>query len=66
MTRIFTEGNTQTYYNIFYLISASETEAIDQSITITSVVKPEKNNKVRVSVSLNSFTVKQLSSKDWL
>ena len=66
MTRIFTEGNTQTHYSIFYLISASETEAIDQSITITSVVKPEKNNKVRVSVSLNSFTVKQLSSKDWL
>ena len=66
MTRIFTEGNTQTYYSIFYLISASETEAIDQSITITSVVKPEKNNKVRVSVSLNSFIVKQLSSKDWL
>ena len=64
MTRIFTEENTQTYYNIFYLISALETEAIDQSISITAVVKPEKNNKVRVSQSLNSFIVKQLSSKN--
>ena len=45
MTRIFTEGNTQTYCNIFYLISASETEAIDQSNSITAVVKPEKKQQ---------------------
>ena len=66
MTQIFTEGITQTYYSIFYLISASETEALDQSISITAVVKPEKNNRVRVLNSLNSFIVKQLSNKDWL
>ena len=48
------------------MISVSEKEAVDQSISITAVVKPEKNNKVRVSQSLNNFIVKQLSSKDWL
>ena len=48
------------------MISVSEKEAVDQSISITAVVKPEKNNKVCVSQSLNNFVVKQLSSKDWL
>ena len=48
------------------MISALEKGAIDQGVNITAVVKPDKNNKVRVSQSLNNFIVKQLSNKDWL
>ena len=48
------------------MISALEKGAIDQSISITTVVKPDKNNKVCVSESLNNFIVKQLSNKDGL
>ena len=58
MTQFFTEGNIQTYYSIFYLISASENEAKNQSISITAVLKPEKKTKSSCIAEFKQFHCK--------
>ena len=57
MTNIFTKGNIQTYYNLFQFISASEKEAIDQSISITAVVKA-KNQQISCIAKFKQFYFK--------
>ena len=58
MTQFFTEGNIQTYYSIFYLISTSENEAKDQSISITVVLKPEKKTESSFIAKFKQFHCK--------